>query len=72
MDAIAKTETRPVSDDRLALEITFLSGHAHRYEIDAANYYRVLRDILVTEKPPRIAIEPIEHPSAFEPTGNPS
>ena len=66
MDAITQTVTRPLSDNRLTLEITTPSGRTYQFEIGADPYYRALKEILVTEKPPRVAIEPIAHPSSYE------
>lgn len=49
-----------------------LGGATHHYEISAAAYYRALTEILITEKPPRVVIEPLAPPSTFDPSGNPS
>lgn len=72
MEAIAKTETRPARDNRLTLELTTPSGRTYSFEIGADPYYRALKDILLAEKAQAVVIEPISHPSDFEPTANPS
>jgi len=68
MDTIAQTVTRPLHDNRLALEITMLGGVAHHYEISAEPFYRALAEILRTEKPPRVVVDPQSPPpSTFAP-----
>lgn len=73
MDAsIQQTTTRPASEDRLHLEITLGGGVIHHYEIGAAGFYRALAEILRTEKPPRVVVEPVAPASSFDPVGNAS
>lgn len=72
MDGIARTETRPARGNRLTLELTTPSGKTYAFEIGAEPYYRALKQILLAEKQQAVVIEPISHPSDFEPTGNPS
>jgi hypothetical protein len=72
MDAIKQTLTRPSGENRLSLEVTLANGVIHQYEIEALPYYRALKEILRSEKPPHVVIEPVAPPSTFDPVGNPS
>jgi hypothetical protein len=72
MSAIAQTLTRPAGENRLTLEVTLEGGVTHQYEISALPFYRALKEILLTEKPPRVVVEPVAPASSFDPVGNPS